>query len=90
MSKIDDTFTTRVKRFLCEKELATRWGVSVKFVQKQRYAGGGVPFAKLGNAAVRYALDAIEKYEADATRFSTSDPGPHDPDEDDAAPNKRS
>lgn len=63
------------RRFLNERELAERWNVSVKLLQKLRTAGGGCPFHKLGEGAVRYRLRDIKQYERDARRLHTSDPG---------------
>jgi hypothetical protein len=62
------------KAYLTERELAQRLAVSVKWLQKMRLIGGGVPFCKIGSA-VRYPIGEIEKFEAAALRKSTSDPG---------------
>lgn len=61
-------------RYLTEKELAAQLAVSVKWLQKKRLNGGGIPYVKFGNA-VRYAVSAVAEYEAAATRTSTSDQG---------------
>ena len=58
--------------FLTDKELAARWNISVRTVQKWRVTGQGPRFRKLGTA-VRYALPDVEAYEQAAGRRSTSD-----------------
>ena len=55
-----------IKKALTETQLANRWGMSVKTLQDWRRKGTGVAWMKLGNA-VRYKIEAIEKYEADHT-----------------------
>lgn len=57
--------------YLSEAELSTRWGVSIKLLQKQRTEGNGVPFTKFGNA-VRYRLRDIQHYERANRWVSTS------------------
>lgn len=61
--------------WLTEVETSSRLGMSVKWLQKMRLCGGGIPFAKFGSA-VRYAVADIENYERRCLRQSTSDPGP--------------
>ena len=58
--------------YLSEKQLARRLNMSIKWCQKLRYTGGGIPYLKLGNGAVRYAIDAVEAYERDNLRAHTS------------------
>lgn len=48
--------------YLDERELAERWGVSVRTLQDWRWRGTGPRFTKLG-ALVRYAVSDIEAYE---------------------------
>jgi hypothetical protein len=62
------------RAYLNERELAERLNVSVKWLQKMRLSGGGIPYTKFG-CAVRYPIRAIEKFEAEALRHSTSDRG---------------
>jgi hypothetical protein len=57
--------------FLTEGELAARWRISVKALQKWRVQGGGPRFHKFGSA-VRYAKVAIEEFERRADRGNTS------------------
>jgi|JI8StandDraft_2_1071088.scaffolds.fasta_scaffold157828_2 hypothetical protein len=59
---------------LDERALACRLGVSVKWLQKMRQAGGGIPFRKFGRT-VRYPLSAVIAFEAQSLRASTSDDG---------------
>lgn len=61
------------RRFLTERELAKRWNISVRTLQKKRYAGGGCPFHKFDDGSVRYRLRDIRAYERSARRRSTSD-----------------
>lgn len=63
---------------LDERSLAARLGVSVKWLQKMRYTGGGIPYRKFGRA-VRYPLSAVIAYEAQSLRLSTSDDGNSNP-----------
>lgn len=50
--------------FLTPKELAERWRISPRTLERWRWTGEGVGFVKLGGA-VRYRLRDIEKYEDD-------------------------
>lgn len=58
---------------LCEKQLANRWAVSLKKIQKDRYTGGGVEFIRLGRA-IRYRLSDVIAYE-EANRFHHTSQG---------------
>ena len=62
------------RKYLNEHELADRLGMTVKWLQKMRLLGGGIPFCRFGRA-VRYSIEDIERYEAAARRSSTSDLG---------------
>ncbi len=64
----------REQRFLNERQLAERWGVAVKSIQKMRYAGDGVPYHKFG-ASVRYAMKDILAFETEARRRNSSESG---------------
>jgi predicted DNA-binding transcriptional regulator AlpA len=57
--------------FFTEKQLAERWNISVKAIQRWRVVGQGPRWVKLG-AAVRYPLAEIERYEDQAIRANTS------------------
>jgi hypothetical protein len=50
-------------RMLTEKQLADRWLLSVKKLQRDRYLRRGVPWHLIGRL-VRYRLDDVEAYEA--------------------------
>jgi hypothetical protein len=65
------------RKYLNEHELADRLGMTVKWLQKMRLLGGGIPFHRFGRA-VRYSIEDIERYEAASRRSSTSDPGAWD------------
>lgn len=54
-----------------EKDLAERWNVSVKAIQKWRQDGEGPEYIKL-NKAVRYPFQGILKYERDHLKQSTA------------------
>jgi hypothetical protein len=58
--------------FLTEEDLAARWQVSIRVLQKWRGKGGGPRFHKFG-AAVRYAMSDIENFESRAVRVHTSE-----------------
>lgn len=54
-------------RHLDQRELATRWGVSVRTLERWRWLNEGPGFLKLG-ARVTYRLEDIEAFEADHLR----------------------
>ncbi|HBA87623.1 MAG TPA: DNA-binding protein [Geobacter sp.] len=63
---------------LNEQETATRIGMSVHWLRRARWAGGGIPFVKMGSgpkAAVRYRPEDADAYVSARVRRSTSDPG---------------
>ena len=49
-------------RWLNEKQTAELLNVSVKWLQKMRYTGGGIPFYKFGDKMVRYKMSEIFLY----------------------------
>jgi hypothetical protein len=57
---------------LNERQLAERWGVSVRTLQAARVKGGGVPFVRIGRA-VRYRLEDVLAYEQARLRTNTSE-----------------
>ena len=57
--------------FLNEKQLAARWGIERKTIQKFRYQGGGPRFHKIGGS-VRYAISDVLSFEETCKRESTS------------------
>jgi predicted DNA-binding transcriptional regulator AlpA len=60
------------RRVLSETELAHRWGVSPKTLQRWRTEGRGPKYLKLSKR-VTYPLDAIVEYERCALHVSTSE-----------------
>ncbi|BCL90412.1 helix-turn-helix transcriptional regulator [Ralstonia pseudosolanacearum] len=56
---------------LTETELATRWGLSIKTLQRWRQDHMGPVFCKLGSR-VAYLISEIEAYERRVSRNSTS------------------
>lgn len=60
------------RRVLSETELAHRWGVSPKTLQRWRTEGRGPKYLKLSKR-VTYPLDAITEYEYSALHVSTSE-----------------
>ncbi len=67
-----------VSALLNEQEAAELLGMSVHWLRRQRWAGGGIPFVKLGDGpkgAVRYRRETIDAHVNSHIRRSTSDPG---------------
>lgn len=57
---------------LNERQLAERWGVSVRTLQAARVKGSGVPFVRIGRS-VRYRLEDVLAYEQARLRTNTSE-----------------
>lgn len=57
---------------LSENELAQRWGVSPKTLQRWRTEGRGPHYYKLSKK-VSYPLDSVTQYEHSALHVSTSE-----------------
>ena len=53
--------------YLTQVELAARWRISPRTLERWRWAGEGLPFTKVGGR-VLYSLSDIEAYEAAQTR----------------------
>jgi hypothetical protein len=64
--------TDRLLSRLNEKQLAQRWGVSVRTLQAARVKGSGVQFIRIGRA-VRYRLEDVLAYEEARLRTNTSE-----------------
>ena len=64
------------ERFLCQKQLAKRWGISHRTLESWRYRGIGLPYLKLGGRIV-YRIEEIEAYEARQTRGGFEDFSDH-------------
>lgn len=59
-----------MSQLLTPKELAQRWQVANNTLRKQRVAGKGPKYIKLGesrNSEVRYRLEDVEAFERDNT-----------------------
>lgn len=57
---------------LTEKQLAARWNISIKTLQKWRLSGTGPPFCKF-NRAVRYSLRIVRAFEQQRQYASTTE-----------------
>lgn len=66
-------------RHLNQTELAVRWTVSPRTLERWRHTGEGSQFIKIGGR-VAYRLEDIEAYEASQLRQATPGVrrGPHD------------
>ena len=60
------------RRVLSEIELAQRWGVSSKTLQRWRTEGRGPHYLKLSKR-VTYPLEVVTEYERSALHASTSE-----------------
>ena len=60
------------ENLLTSKEAAPILGVSVAFLERDRWAGARVPFIKIGSRAVRYRLSDLNTYIESCVRQSTS------------------
>lgn len=62
-------------KLLSTKEAADLLGVSVAFLERDRWAGARVPFVKVGSRAVRYRLADLTQYIDGNVYQSTSQTG---------------
>jgi len=62
-------------QLLTTKEAAILLGVSMAFLERDRWAGARIPFIKIGSRAVRYRASDIDSYISAQVRISTSDEG---------------
>lgn len=60
------------KQMLNTKEAADFLGVSMAFLERDRWAGARIPFIKVGTRAVRYLLSDLENFLNQQRRTSTS------------------
>ncbi|MES9933551.1 MAG: helix-turn-helix domain-containing protein [Candidatus Sedimenticola sp. PURPLELP] len=60
---------------LTTKEAALLLGVSMAFLERDRWAGARIPFIKVGSRAVRYREQDLIEYIDNQVRRSTSDQG---------------
>jgi predicted site-specific integrase-resolvase len=58
-------------RHLNQRELAERWGISARTLERWRWVGARPRFLKLGGRVV-YRLEDIEAYESEQLRDSTT------------------
>ena len=63
--------------YMTECEVAYRLQMSKKWLQKMRYAGGGIPYHKFGGT-IRYAVADIQAFEQ-AARMANSSEQPKTP-----------
>ena len=59
-------------RHLNQIELAARWTVSPRTLERWRFSGEGPQFVKIGGRVV-CRLEDVEEYEREQTRASTAD-----------------
>ena len=57
---------------LNQVELAARWKISPRTLERWRWTGDGPRFVKLGGRVV-YRLEDVEEYEREQIRASTTD-----------------
>jgi|AGTN01.2.fsa_nt_gi hypothetical protein len=67
-------FETNIPRLLNEVEVAEIRKMSPASLRRERWAGGGPPFVKMGRR-VRYDLNDLVVWLNERKRTSTSDPG---------------
>lgn len=60
------------EKLLTSKEAAPILGVSVAFLERDRWAGARIPFIKIGSRAVRYRYSDLLAYIESCVRQSTS------------------
>lgn len=61
-----------------ERQAAELIGLSVAWLRRKRWSGGGIPFVKIGDGfkgAVRYRLEDVNNFLESRIRYSTSDAG---------------
>ena len=60
-------------QILTTRKAAEYLGVSMAFLERDRWAGARIPFIRVGNRAVRYRLRDLEAYLESRVRHSTSE-----------------
>ena len=60
------------ENLLSTKQAAPILGVSIAFLERDRWAGARIPYIQIGNRAVRYRMCDLMKFIESRTRFSTS------------------
>lgn len=86
MEKRDGRISPSKRRFLTERQLARRWNMSMRTLQKHRCLSVGCDYHKFEDGRVRYRLRDIVEYERSARRvvqseadFSAKLAGDHSP-----------
>ncbi len=59
-------------RLLTTKEAAPILGVSIAFLERDRWAGATIPYIKVGSRAVRYRFSDLMRFIDSRIRLSTS------------------
>ena len=59
-------------KLLTTKEAAPYLGVSVAFLERDRWAGAQVPYIRVGSRAVRYRVSDLECFIESRRRVSTA------------------
>lgn len=70
--------TMLMSTLLKESEVAEIIGMSVHWLRRKRWAGGGIQFVKIGEGkggGIRYRQEDVQSFLADRIRRSTSDNG---------------
>ena len=57
---------------LTTKQAAPILGVSIAFLERDRWAGARIPYIQIGNRAVRYRMSDLMNFIESRTRLSTS------------------
>lgn len=60
---------------LCQKQLARRWNMSHRTLERWRRENDGPPFLRLGGK-IRYRIEDVEQYEADRLHGQANRPAP--------------
>ena len=63
------------QHLLTTREAARYLGVSMAFLERDRWAGARIPFVRLGSRSVRYRVGDLDAYVDAQIRRSTSDGG---------------
>jgi len=61
------------EKLLTTKEAAGLLGVSMAFLERDRWAGAHIPFIRIGSRAVRYRRGDIDAYISAQVKRSTSE-----------------
>lgn len=63
-----------MSKLLNETQVSEMIGLTVHWLRRKRWAGGGIPFIKIAeNGAVRYRQEDVEKFINARVQSSTSD-----------------